>query len=54
LRGTAQRAGAVPCYLGLAIALGIAFTIVKFFEYSAKLEAGLTMMTNTFTCSISA
>ena len=40
--------GAVPRYLGLAIALGIAFTIVKFFEYSAKLGAGLTMMTNTF------
>jgi nitric oxide reductase NorE protein len=39
---------AVPRYLGLAIALGIAFMIVKFFEYSAKFGAGLTMMTNTF------
>jgi nitric oxide reductase NorE protein len=39
---------AVPSYLGFAIALGIAFVIVKFFEYSAKFGAGLTMTTNNF------
>jgi len=39
---------AAPRYLAVAIALGIAFVIVKVFEYSAKFGAGLTMMTNTF------
>jgi nitric oxide reductase NorE protein len=42
-----QRA-AVPSYLGLAIALGVAFMIVKYLEYSAQLAAGTTMVTNTF------
>ena len=43
-----NRLASVPRFLALAIALGIAFMVVKFVEYSAKFEAGITMTTNTF------
>ncbi|MDB5987865.1 MAG: norE [Nevskia sp.] len=43
-----NRAALAPCYLLIAIGLGVAFIVVKFFEYSAKFEAGLSMTTNTF------
>ncbi len=33
---------------GGAILLGLGFVIVKFFEYSAKVEAGITLNTNSF------
>lgn len=38
----------VPRYLGGGIALGIGFMVVKYFEYSDSLGAGLTMTTNNF------
>lgn len=38
----------VPRYLSGAVALGIAFMIVKYFEYSDSLGAGYTMTTNNF------
>lgn len=43
-----NRLAPVPRFLALAIALGAAFMVVKFVEYSAKFEAGITMTTNTF------
>jgi nitric oxide reductase NorE protein len=43
-----DRPGAVPRHLAVATTLGIVFVIVKCFEYAAKFEAGITMMTNTF------
>lgn len=43
-----DRLNAVPSYLGLAIALGVAFMIVKYLEYSALFAVGTTMTTNTF------
>jgi len=33
---------------GGAILLGLGFVIVKFFEYSAKIDAGITLNTNSF------
>lgn len=39
---------AVPRYLAVAIVLGVAFMTVKYFEYSAMLEAEISMMTNSF------
>ncbi|MGQ0620408.1 MAG: cytochrome c oxidase subunit 3 [Panacagrimonas sp.] len=38
----------VPRYLGGAVLLGIAFMVVKYFEYSDSLGAGITMTTNNF------
>lgn len=35
-------------YLGLGIALGLGFLVVKVFEYSAKFSAGIYMQTNDF------
>jgi nitric oxide reductase NorE protein len=35
-------------HLGLGILLGLGFVVVKFFEYTAKLEAGLTLQSNDF------
>lgn len=43
-----DRPRAVPRYLAVAITLGVVFVIVKCFEYAAKFEAGITMLTNTF------
>lgn len=43
-----DRPRAVPRHLAVATALGIVFVVVKCFEYTAKFEAGITMMTNTF------
>lgn len=39
---------AVPRYLAVAIALGVGFMVIKYFEYSAKFEAGISLTTNTF------
>jgi nitric oxide reductase NorE protein len=39
---------AVPRYLALGIALGLAFMVVKYFEYRAKLHAGITISTDMF------
>lgn len=35
-------------YLILAIALAVAFVVVKYFEYSAKFQAGIDLTTNDF------
>ena len=35
-------------HLGLGIALGLGFLVVKAFEYSAKFSAGITLLTNDF------
>lgn len=35
-------------YLGMGIALGLGFLVVKAFEYSAKFSAGIDMLTNDF------
>jgi nitric oxide reductase NorE protein len=43
-----DRIARVPRYLGLAIALGIGFMVVKYFEYGSKFAAGITLTTNTF------
>ncbi len=43
-----RRPQLISTYLGVAIALGVAFMLVKVFEYTAKFEAGLSMLTNTF------
>jgi nitric oxide reductase NorE protein len=39
---------AVPRYLAFGIALGLAFMVVKYFEYRAKLHAGITISTDMF------
>ena len=39
---------AVPRYLAFGIALGLAFMVVKYFEYGAKLNAGITVTTDMF------
>ncbi len=49
--GRAARLGrivAVPRYLAFGIALGLAFMVVKYFEYRAKLHAGITISTDMF------
>jgi nitric oxide reductase NorE protein len=48
--GTARRnrSAAVPRWLALAIGLALGFVVVKYFEYSAKLVAGLSLTTNDF------
>ncbi|WP_293371159.1 cytochrome c oxidase subunit 3 family protein [Nevskia sp.] len=38
----------VPRYLALAILLGLSFMVVKYFEYSAKFAAGISLNTDTF------
>jgi len=38
----------VPRYLACAIALALSFMGVKYFEYHAHIDAGITMMTDTF------
>lgn len=43
-----NRLAEVPRYLALAIALGVGFMVVKYFEYAAKFEAGIGLTTNTF------
>ena len=43
-----DRIAAVPRYLALGIALGLAFMVVKYFEYGAKFRAGITMNTDMF------
>lgn len=37
-----------PALLGLAIAMGIGFGIVKYFEYSEKIRVGITLNSNEF------
>lgn len=44
----ANRASHVAPWLGFAIALGIAFMVVKYFEYSAKLKTGIDLTTDDF------
>jgi nitric oxide reductase NorE protein len=39
---------AVPRYLAVGIALGLTFVVVKYFEYGAKLNAGITVTTDMF------
>ncbi len=39
---------AVLRYLAFGIALGLAFVVVKYFEYGAKLNAGITVTTDMF------
>jgi len=53
LRGTAQRAGAVPRYLGWRLRWHRLHDR-EILRVLGQARAGLTMMTNTFTCSISA
>lgn len=43
-----NRVSAVAPFLALAIALGLAFIVVKCVEYSRKLNAGISMMTDSF------
>ena len=43
-----ERTVAIVRYLALAIALGLTFVVVKFFEYDAKIDAGITMNTDMF------
>ena len=43
-----NKLAAVPRYMALAIALAIGFMVIKYFEYSAKFEAGIGLTTNTF------
>jgi nitric oxide reductase NorE protein len=43
-----DRVADVSRYLALAIALGIGFMVIKYFEYSAKFAAGIGLTTNTF------
>lgn len=44
----AGRSRRVAPYLLFAIALGVAFVVVKYFEYSAKLGEGLSLTTDGF------
>ncbi len=44
----ANRVSHVAPWLGFAIALGIAFMVVKYFEYSAKLKTGIDLTTDDF------
>lgn len=37
-----------PKLLMMAVACGVVFCVVKYFEYSAKVDAGLTLGTNVF------
>ncbi len=43
-----NRLAAVPRWLALGIALGVAFVVVKAVEYTAKYQAGYTMLSNDF------
>lgn len=43
-----DRVNEVSRYLALAIALGVGFMVIKYFEYSAKFDAGISLTTNTF------
>lgn len=43
-----QLTGSVVRCFGAALACGLAFVVVKFFEYGAKLSAGITLTTNDF------
>lgn len=43
-----NRIPTVTHHLAFAITLGVAFMVIKYFEYSAKFEVGLTLMTNDF------
>lgn len=44
----ANRVRHVAPWLALAIALGVAFMVVKYFEYAAKLDAGIDLTTDDF------
>lgn len=43
-----NRVAIVPRYLALAITLGAGFMVVKYFEYSVKIDAGITLTTDMF------
>jgi len=43
-----NRRSKVSLYLGVGITLSFAFMLVKYVEYSAKFNTGVTMTTNTF------
>jgi len=43
-----QMTGAVVGCFGAALACGLGFVVVKFFEYGAKLSVGITLTTNDF------
>lgn len=44
----ADRPQLVPRYLAGAIVLGFGFMVIKYFEYSAKFAAGISLNTDTF------
>ncbi|MBA4285500.1 MAG: cytochrome-c oxidase [Xanthomonadaceae bacterium] len=44
----ADRRQQVPRYLAGAILLGLGFMVIKYFEYSAKFAAGISLNTDTF------